>query len=94
MTMVPPPTLVLLPEEIILLVANYLPGREVVRLSHVCQRFFYVLTTDHLWNKIMIREKLFKDPDISYYAKCIGASLRSQIPEYIAREKLTYLWHT
>ena len=86
-------TLQMLPEEIIIFIANYLKGQDVVRLSHVCQRFFYILQNDYLWTKIMIRQKIARDPDIAYYAKLLANSVKTKCDAYYAREKLTYLTH-
>ena len=81
-----------LPEEIIIHLAKFLPGRSVVSLSHVCQKFFYALQSDHLWTAIIKRDSIQREYEIVSYAKSLMAEC--QIEHYSARDKLSYILHT
>jgi len=82
-----------LPEEIILHITKYLNGREVVKLSHVCQNFFYILQNEHLWSTISDKENQVKEADIFSYAKIHAATTKQKLVNYHAREKFSYIFH-
>ncbi len=81
-----------LPEEIIIYLAkHFLAGRDVVSLSHVCQKFFYGLQSDHLWSILMKKEGINRENEIAYHAKSVMAACI--LGHYNAREKLSYIFH-
>ena len=82
-----------LPEEIILHITRYLNGKEVVKLSHVCQTFFYILQNEHLWNSISERENQIKESDVVSYVKIHAATIKQKLTNYHAREKISYIFH-
>ena len=85
-----------LPEEILFHIAHFLPGTDVIAFSHTCQRFFYVLQNDHLWNRIFDKEKMVKDPDIfSYSNKVVNSSMAGSAvaKHYHPKEKMNYIQH-
>ena len=82
-----------LPEEILLHITRYLNGKEVVKLSHVCQTFFYILQNEHLWSTISERENQVRESDIFSYAKIHAANIKQRLVNYQAREKFSYIFH-
>ncbi len=84
-----------LPEEIVLFLAKYLNGKEIVALSHTCQRFFYILNSDHLWSSVSEREKQGKDADIGHISKVLAQEAKKQLGAFpnVAKEKFSYMHH-
>ena len=76
-----------LPEEILFYLSKFLNGRDLVRFSHVCQRFFYICQNDHLWLNILERENIQKDSDIVHFAK-------TQLTSLSNKEKLYFIHHS
>ena len=74
-------------------ILKYLNGREVVKLSHVCQNFFYILQNEHLWSSISERENQVKEADIFSFAKIHAGNVKQTLINYHAREKLSYIFH-
>lgn len=86
-------TLLDLPEELLLHITKYLRGKDVVALSHVCQRFLYDLGCDQLWIAIMTREHMLKESDIVSFSRTLSAKCSSKLEHYNAKEKHSYLLH-
>lgn len=65
-----PMTLTDLPEELLLYLATFLPGRDVVQLCHVNRYLFYTFgDCSHLWQKASIQDKLYHDHAVETIAK-------------------------
>ena len=78
-----------LPEEIVLHLTRYLPGKDIIHLSHTCQRFYSTLQSDFLWSSLFLRDKLIKKSEISEYSLAISkdCNFKGSI------EKIDYIQH-
>ena len=78
-----------LPEELLLHLTKFMPGKDIINLSHTCQRFSKVLQSDFLWSGLFMRGNLIKASDISQYAATVSKD------ENItgSSEKINYIQH-
>ena len=74
-----------LPEEVLLLLSQFLKGSDLLRLSHVCSRTFSVFNNDFVWNRVLVREDYVKERSIKRYAASLD-------PPSVG--KLSYIFHT
>ena len=61
-----------LPEELLVHLTKFMPGKDIINLSHTCQRFSKVLQSDFLWSGLFMRGNLIKASDISQYAATVS----------------------
>ncbi len=76
-----PPCLHLLPEELLLTLARYLGGQDLLSLSHACKRLLDVLRSDLLWNKVIRKEEVAIEETVRQFADNLADELQIPVSE-------------